>query len=109
MRMAMASREASSGSVGCQRMPGKAAAKKHTCCPVPEAISSTLPLAGSTASSTVRMGSLLRSAAAEVSSSLAIGTHCAFAADAGHRHSNEEADDRQQHTHQHRQPPMETP
>src|SRR3954462_8607518 len=102
MRVAMASRCGALGSVGCQRMSGSCAAKKHTCWPVPDATSSTLPDAGSTDSSTVRIGSLLRSAAAEVSSSLAIAASCvahAVGADAPYREPGEQADDAHQHCH----------
>ena len=50
-------------SVGCQRQPGRAAAKCAACWPVPLAISSAEPVGPSNARSCARMGPWLRSAA----------------------------------------------
>ena len=57
--------EAGSGSLGCQRRPGSALAKQMTCSPVPDPISSAMPLFGRIFSSTSRIGPLLRAAEGE--------------------------------------------
>src|SRR5262245_56741011 len=76
MRALMASRDAASGSGGCQRVVRNAAAKEHTGRPEAEAISSTVPDPGRTVSSNGRVGSLVPSAAGEVSNSLDMRGHC---------------------------------
>jgi hypothetical protein len=55
--------DAGSKSVGCQSQPGRPVAKWAACWPVPLAISSIKPLAGSSRCSSARMGGALRSAA----------------------------------------------
>jgi hypothetical protein len=67
-RVRITGSNAASASVGCQASAGSAAAKCATCCPVPEAISSTRPLALSSVRNTSRIGPLLRSEAAATGS-----------------------------------------
>src|SRR5215469_11363182 len=62
----MLARASASGSVGCHVRCGSAAAKYTACSPVPLAISSTVPCAGSTRRSTARIGSRLRATAGEL-------------------------------------------
>src|SRR5262249_22227094 len=62
----MLARASASGSLGCQVRCGSAAAKYTACSPVPLAISSTVPRAGSTRRSTARIGSRLRATAGEL-------------------------------------------
>jgi hypothetical protein len=61
----MLAREAASGSLGSQTSLGSALAKQMTCSPVPDPISSTLPLPRKTRVSTSRIGPELRAAKGE--------------------------------------------
>jgi hypothetical protein len=58
-------REAPSGSLGSQTSLGSALAKQMACSPVPDPISSTMPLLGRTRVSTSRIGPQLRAAEGE--------------------------------------------
>src|SRR5215217_5568423 len=65
-----------SRSVGCQVSAGNAAAQWTACSPVPLAISSTIPRAGSTRRSTARIGSRLRAVEGEVRAAFEIIRSC---------------------------------